>query len=302
MEKVTKSDIQKHKPKRHEGRIGDWKELFTKMVGEYRQDPKSLLGWPCPSWPVFNQAFGGSRPGEMIILTSETGEGKTTFAMNWAMEMAMAKYKPFLISLEVRWNQMSRIIAQRIAGKRFVKFTDTEMAFVGDMLNKLDGCYLDETGMMSFDYIQKAIEYACEVKKCRFVLLDHFDYIRRASSHGSSDAKVVGDMIRELSATAKRTGATLLVIVHPSKLESKGIKTREIGMDELKGSSSHKQEADAVISIYRPRPNENESVLRFQKIRDSEYGRYKNSFVRFEFDFEKLSYLEKSKSPEWGKP
>lgn len=302
MKLINSQEFANYKAPTYEGKIANLAELFDRLVVEYRKDPESIIGKPTANWSTFNTAFGGARAGELIVITADTGTGKTTFGMNWAMEMMQMKHRAFLVSLEVSWTAMARMMAQRLIQKQFTKFSKEDMALTHDLLSHLDGYFLDDTGLKPLEYVQKAIQYAAREMGCKFILLDHFDYLLRPNSQSWESAYVIGNMMRTLCATAKETDTTLVLIVHPSKLEQKGIKHREIGMDELKGSSSIKQEADAVLSLYNPNPEEHQMVLRFQKIRDPGHGMYRDSFIRFQFNPESLSYSEVSVAPEWGQP
>jgi replicative DNA helicase len=299
---ISEKEVNEYKPMEVEAKILPISTLFDNLISIYGKDPKEIEGWPTRSWLAFNEAFGGARPRELIVLTADSGTGKSTFALNWALEMMRVKHTTFLISLEMTWTEVAVTLANRIGGKRFPSFVAGDMAAVKGVLDELNGYYLDQGGAKSLDFIVKAIKYATAEKGCRFIVLDHFGYIQREKTNGWEGATIIGDMVRRLVTTAKQTNSTIVLIVHPSKLDDKGVKSREVGMDELKGSSDIKQEASAVMSLYRSNEESGESILRFQKIRSPLYGRYRGSFIRFQFDPRNLEYRETSVRPEWGKP
>jgi len=300
MDKITKQHIQNWKEPEIMGRVSPGSELFSELIHAWKKDPRMLEGFPTLNWPAFNQAFGGARPGELIVVTADTGMGKTTFAVNWLMDFCRTKRAGFLVSLEIRWAEMARKIAQLISKKPLKKMTQEDLAGVGDILQHTPLWYFDANGPQRVDFLLKAIKYAAFEKNCQFIVVDHLDYLIRSVRSNEPLSYVIGDTMRQLCTVAHQTDATILLIVHPSKLESKGIGRREIGMDELKGSSSIKQEADAVLSSYRPNPNENETIIRFQKIRGMSHSRNTMSFLRYSFEPDSGQWLETSTKPEWG--
>lgn len=100
---------------------------------------------------------------------------------------------------------------------------------------------------------------------------------------------MVGDFLRRLAGLAHEYNVAILLIVHPTKTGEKGLKNREIGIDEMKGSSSIKQESDAVFSLFR---DKDFTYLRFLKIRHHLYSKYLNAMIAFRFDQTNLRFEE----------
>ena len=300
MESITRKEIEQYTPASYDSRLLPFKDLFNELVALHKEDPRNLEGFPTLSWPVFHEAFGGARPGELVVITADTGMGKTTFALNWMLDMIRSKKHSLLISLEMRWSAMAMILGQMIQGKRFTEFKDEDISAIYEVLKDLRGWYLFDNGPQKLEFISKAIEVAADKYGCQFVVLDHFDYIMRQMAFGQSESYLIGDIMRRLCGLAHRTKTTIVLIVHPSKTNQKGISHREIGMDELKGSSSIKQEADAVMSLYQPNPDMPETILRFQKIRAPWFSQNRDGFIRYRFDPNSLRLTEVSTKIEWG--
>jgi replicative DNA helicase len=56
-------------------------KLETRVLEELRNPPEGIQ---LPYWPTFNVMTGGLRGGELTLVTSGTGTGKTTFLANIA--------------------------------------------------------------------------------------------------------------------------------------------------------------------------------------------------------------------------
>lgn len=297
---ISQKDIDEHRVMPKDRGIKHISEVFIDLVDKWKQDPSYLTGKRTTCWPVFNSAFGGARPGELITLTSETGTGKTTFAMNWLMDTVRQGITSMVISLELPMFAIGQMIAQMITGKSFSEFDASVLGGVGEVLKGLPLYFLETNGKTKEDYIVKAMDYAGVKLGVKFILIDHMDYIEKnRTEKWVNDSYMIGDTMRRLCGKTREIEATTLLIAHPSKLEQKGVKMREVGIDELKGSSSIKQESDAVISVFRPDPGKNMTQVRFLKIRNGDFGRFVNGKLRMSFDPRSRLLTELSTSVEW---
>ncbi len=282
--------------------IKKFHEVFHEMVAMWGRDPKSIMGRPTADWKVFNEAFGGIRDGELITLTSDTGSGKTTFALNWLFQNLKQHVPCLIISLEIDMVQIAKTLGEMITGKNMHQWDKEIIGGLGEVFQKLPLFYLDTIGMTDENLIIKAMHYAGVEMGIKFVLLDHLDYIiKNKADHWMNESYVIGNTMRRISAKSKEIEICTLLIAHPSKLNVQGIKNREVGMDDLKGSSSIKQESDTVINIYRPDPGKNLTTLRFLKIRNGDYGLSRDGFIKFTFNPASKLLQELSTKLEWDK-
>lgn len=301
MHTISRDDLNNHSRASAPPQVKHISQMFDLLVESYLRDPREILGYPTLNWHAFNQAFGGARRGEVITVTGETGCGKTTFAINWLLDTIRQKKPSLLISLEIQWFSVLRQLAQMIQDKPFEKFGDTDIAGVGGVLRDLPLYVLDVNGMVPDKLVLTAIDYAVTQHAVQFVVLDHLDYINKTRGQSwQNESYVIGDFMRDLCGKAHELNTTIVVIAHPSKTMVKGVGRREIGLDELKGSSSIKQESDAVFGIYQPDPSIAETRLRFLKIRATGYSENTLSYLRFSFSKNTLKLTELSTQPEWG--
>lgn len=277
------------------------KELVSELVAAHLGDPNSTFGFPTSNWPVFNESFGGARPGELTVITAETGVGKTTFAINWLLDHCKQKRNGLIVSLEIGTRGLAKTIAQMVHGKSLKHFEDSDITAVGAILETLPLWWLDWTGMIRLEWLLAAIDHAADHFGINFIVIDHLDYIIKPATWSSNESTVVGDCMRMLAGKAKEKNVSLVLIAHPAKLNQQGIKRREVGLDELKGSSSIKQEADNVFGIHRPEDQKNVTQLRFLKIRDHEYGKNLHGKIMFTYNPASLQLIETSTELEWEK-
>lgn len=277
-------------------------ELFDNVIKARFPDSASIQGYPTTCWPVFNDAFGGLRPGEVTVITAETGTGKSTFALNWALDYA----KPggngvFCVSPEMSKQAIAEIIAQLIHKKPVPYFdhnTDlTDLIAVKEIFKHLNFWFFDHYGRLNIDFLIKAIWYAVCEKKTRLIVVDHLGYLVRREN-AETQALAIGNTMRDLVTAARQLNATILLIVHPAKLYTHG-KKRPVEVDDLKGSSDIKQEAANVFSLYKPNRATPETFLYFLKIRSHHFSKSVGGKIRFDFDPQSLCLKELSSTLEF---
>lgn len=281
---ITLEEIRDWRPKPKSASIIHISSLTDSFVSTWKSKPENIFGVPTSKWLKFNKYHGGMRHKELVVLTADTGLGKTTFAMNLMLDLANQDRGVFLASLEIDIETIFETLAGMISGKSIRDMTKNDVTSFLLVAKDLPIWALDHHGLLDEGLLIKAIEYAAEEKKCEFMLVDHLDYIVKARNQVQSEAYVVGDTMRRISGTARKTNTGILLIAHPAKLQEKGAKTREVGLDELKGSSSIKQEADSVWGLHRPNMGEATATLRFLKIRNRHFGMNRNQVINFVFD------------------
>lgn len=277
-------------------------ELSNLLIKAFRTSRESLYGRPLTCWPIFSESFGGTRPGELITVTGETGSGKSSLTLNWALNAARNGISALLVSLEERWEATAIRLASMTAKKPFKDFDPTDMGGIIEIWPGIKLWYLDVHGPQKDDYLLETIRVAKETLGIQLVVIDHLDYVEKTFRPNEGESYTIGHFLRRLCGTIHKHEVTAILVAHPKKLEVRGIGAREVGMDELKGSSSIKQESDAVISIYQPNRERNETILRFQKIRHPTYSRNTMGYLRFMFNSKTLWLEELSTAVEWGVP
>jgi len=272
-------------------------ELFSHVVEARASGTQRLKGYPTTCWPVFNEAFGGLRGGEVTVITAETGAGKTTFALNWAADYAKpGENGVFYVSVEMSKQATAEKLAQLIHRKPVSEFDQNtdfcDLRAVKEVFKNLNFWFFDHYGRLDMDRLTKAIWYAVCEKRTRLIVIDHLGYLIR-QDRSETQALAIGNTMRDLSLLANQLNVSILLVVHPGKLYLQG-KRRLVDLDDLKGSSDIKQEASNVISLFKPDRSTPETYLYFLKIRSHHHSSSVGGRLRFDFDHRSLWLSEVS--------
>ena len=237
-------------------------------------------------WKSMQEKFGGLRPGELTILSGDTGMGKTTFAVNIMYDLATQNNRSMIFSLETGpipiikkiYTMQARCEANRENAlgnyKEFFSWAQETNLFI-----------LDHYGHLPYEKLKMGLVWAAKKAECNCVLVDHFHSVTTPGL----DASHIEHMVMELKAIAQLLNIALIIICHPSKTKGDS-KERMIEMDDLKGSSGLKQYADNVMAVFYDKPN-GITKVKLHKIRDDRFGKNMGTVITYMMD-EFLTYQE----------
>lgn len=237
-----------------------------------------------------NEKLGGFRPGNLVILASRPGEGKSALAINLAFQVGWHARRPSLFfSLEMDRDQVSRRIfsseatrkAYQAAGEsgrpHRVELTDLDKAIEkGEMgLDArtqmisliLDGrlgvpqhhedpapLFIDDSP--SRTVLQIKVE-ASRIKSRHGLAAVFVDYLQLVKPRATMRRErgrheEVGEISRELKAMAKTLEVPVVAISQLSR-EIERREDRRPRLSDLRESGSLEQDADSVVFLHAPR-------------------------------------------------
>lgn len=228
---------------------------------------------------MFDGCFGlndktlGARGGEVIMVTSGSGMGKSTFvrqqALHWGtslgkrvglamLEEAVEETVEDLIGInnKVRLRQNEELRDQILNDGRFDKWYDE--LFSGDTFHLYDSFAEAEV-----DRLLAKMSYMRTGLGCDVIVLDHISIVVSASEE-SDERKMIDRLMTKLKSFAKTTGVILVVICHlknpeKGKAHEEG---RQVSITDLRGSGALRQLSDTIIALERNQQGDNpNSVL-----------------------------------------
>ena len=239
----------------------------------------------------FDRLQGGLRPCELTIITGETGSGKTTFAAAYLPYTLSQKGYPVLIaSFEMKPDSIQRKMVQITMGRPFKDLSQSEKEEALDFIEQLPIHYVDIYGQIGLKELKSAIFKSYKQFGINFVVLDHLHFFLKYSA--DQERQAIDTALRDIKSWAMQLNIHIFLIVHPTKLT---YDNKIVHLNDLKGSSGLKQFPDNVLSIWRPRGEDdlkkpqNEIVLHILKVRDDDGDEGK---IILSFDKRSQSYSD----------
>ena len=200
----------------------------------------------------------GLNKSDLILLAARPGMGKTSFALNVALNVAKSEKKTVAVfSLEMSREQLAtRLLSSEAcveSGRLWtgsLRETDWEkIAAAASVLNKVD-IRIDDNPMLSVADMNA---------KCRridglaLVVIDYLQLMTSASGNnrgGENRQQMVSDMSRMLKIMAKELNVPVICLSQLSRANEKRDDKRPM-LSDLRESGAIEQDADIVLFLYR---------------------------------------------------
>ena len=194
---------------------------------------------------------------DLVIIGGASSMGKTSFALNVAVNAARQGYNVVVFSYEMSVNQMLMRMISGDAGidnKHMLKgiIYDKEWTDIHNSIGRFDKMplYIDECRNTSLKYLLNRMRQYVITKKIDMVVVDYLQLISYNIS-GRSREQEVSHVTRALKNLAKELDITVLALSQLSRNVSKRDGGRPT-LADLRESGEIEQAADTVIFVYRP--------------------------------------------------
>jgi len=217
-------------------------------------------------------------PGELVIVSGNTGLGKSTFVMNLVAKLP--KMSTLFLSLENTWH---------LTFRRFVQMTH------GLTKEEAIESYKDTKRRAEFQKSFEHIQISCDPpelgrlkegiarSKPRLVVVDTTDMVFVKGVH--DEIGKMNEIINGLKAVAQSQECIIIAVHHVNKeAEHNGV----VKMSNLKGTSNVSQKADKVLVINGER-NELRRMISTEKARDEGYMQLMFEFSKTKMQFNQVS-------------
>lgn len=244
----------------------------------------------------------GARGGEVIMVTSGSGMGKSTFVRQQALQWGTAMGKKVglamleesveetaedLIGLHnrVRLRQSDSLKREIIENGKLDQWFDE--LFGNDAFHLYDSFAEAET-----DRLLAKLAYMRSGLGCDVIILDHISIVVSASGE-SDERKMIDNLMTKLKGFAKSTGVVLVVICHlknpdKGKAHEEG---RPVSITDLRGSGALRQLSDTIIALERNQQGDMPNLVLVRILK-----------CRFTGDTGIAGYMEYNKETGWLEP
>jgi len=233
--------------------ISDALDSVFRLV-EHKERPGIPTGFQ-----KFDEMTNGLQPSQLIIVAGRPSMGKTTFAMNIALHVAVEKKLPVAIfSLEVTREQLAlnllcsyaRVNAHSVRRGTLSRRQLDDLIEAGDILAKAPIFIDDSSSLTTLEAKAKARRLKSSHKDLSLVIVDYLQLM----SHSSADSREqeISAISRSLKSMARDLNVPVIAISQLSRAvehrEKEGHRPR---LSDLRESGAIEQDADVVVLLYR---------------------------------------------------
>lgn len=221
------------------------------------------VGYLFSGCPGLNEKTLGMRGGEVIMVTSGSGMGKSTFVRQQMLSLARdqgLKVGGALLEESVEETGQDLVgIANGVRLRQQPKEYKESLVADGtfdkwfDELFSTDQFHLyDSFAEAECDRLLAKLHYMRTGLGCDVIVLDHISIVVSASEE-SDERKMIDRLMTKLKGFAKSTGAVVIVICHLKNPEKGRAheEGRPVSITDLRGSGALRQLSDTVIALER---------------------------------------------------
>ncbi len=231
-------------------------QLF-KRIEILVRERRDIIG--IPSYlQALDSMTSGFQAGDLIIVAGRPGMGKTSFALNIALNVARNMRLPVLIfSLEMSKEQIAQRILSLLANVplqhlRTGRLNERELVRLTQALRTLKTIpiYIDDTSnITALEIRSKARRLKLQRKQLGLIVIDYIQLIL-PTGRRESRSQELSEISRSLKALAKELEVPLIVLSQLSREVERRIDKRPM-LSDLRESGAIEQEADLVLFLYR---------------------------------------------------
>ena len=171
---------------------------------------------------------GGMRGGELVVISGETGQGKTLFAQTITCNLNKIDIPNLWFSYEMS-----------------PYYLKTKFVQMGQTLN--DPIFSPITlSNGTIDFITEEIQEAVDEEGCKVVFIDHLHYLIPLQQSINASL-LIGGIVRELKKIAVKFNIIIILIAHTKKI----YQDEELSLSSVRDSSLVCQESDYVFLVQR---------------------------------------------------
>lgn len=265
----------------------------------FRENPK---GWPT-GWNCLDEAIGGWRPGEVTLVTGQSGAGKTTFVLDAAYRQAATGKKIMVCAIEGGPTFAAVKLIRRHVGKDPYKAGKESCVQAIEEFGQ-SFVMFRHVGAVDSAKFRETLDYCVRGLCCNCIVVDHLHFMTKRDSRKRWD--IQDQIIMDCQTIISTSQSHMWLLAHsnaPKQYTNRDDYT--VQLSDIKGHTEAFQDVANVLSVYRPRSNDREDLRDELGLYPAavvslkqrmEYGR--EALIEMKLDKEKAMYLD----PEEGIP
>ena len=235
---------------------GDAMDEVLGNIDRYIDDPTALAG-PSTGWKGLDRLLDGYRPGGVTAIYAKTSSYKSTFVANSAHHLALNDVPVMLFTTETPTREiMERLLQiELMVNFRTLKYErrlyqiQAQIRDAAEMVRQYPIWICDQSAM-DIGYVMGAVARQSTRRKLAVVVIDLIDHVssKFLSRSETESERYVSQQVKVM---AKREELHVVETTHVKKPDRFMVSAHKpyIDPEEVKGSTSKIQDADASISL-----------------------------------------------------
>ena len=258
------------KPYRPDGIVAGT-DLYEKCVTDI-DDLKDSVLYPFES---LNNKTKGARHGELYVITSGSGMGKSTLLRELEFYFGQTE-NCGIVALEESNRTTGLELMSLYCNRRLrlypeaVSESERSDAFNATIGNGRYYLY-DHFGSLDSGNLLSKIRYLVVGLGCKRIFLDHISIVVSGMDNADDggERKAIDKLMTNLRSLVEETGCTMFVVSHLKRPEGKGHEEGgKVSLSQLRGSGGIAQLADMVIGLERNQQGNNPNVLTIRLLKN----------------------------------
>lgn len=254
--------------------------------------------------PKLDNILGGFQKGDLILLASRPGIGKTTLSLNLARAVALKENTPVgIFSLEMSKEQLADRLIATEAGISLWKLRtgklseEEDFTKIQNALTSLSQAplYIDDVASTNVLQMRAMARRLQTDKGLSLLIIDYLQLIQPRNPR-ENIVQQITEISRSLKSLAKELNVPILALSQLSRaIEYRRPDQQQPKLSDLRESGSLEQDSDIVMFIYRRDMKESNADLIIAKHRNGPTGK-----INLFFDKDLVSFREVEKGYQEG--
>jgi len=218
----------------------------------------------------------GIRYQELTTITSGSGQGKSTFCRQLAVNLLTKGVRVGYLALEESNRRTALGLMSTAVGKALHIGEHDRQELEDDFHSTLANWNLylfDGFGSFDPDVIYNRIEYLASGLECRVIFLDHLSIL--LSGLDGDERRTIDQTMTRLRSLVERTGISLFLVSHLRRSNNDRTSHEEggrVSLSQLRGSAGIAQLSDQVIALERNQQSDDERDIATLRIIKNRYS------------------------------
>ncbi|TGN10014.1 replicative DNA helicase [Leptospira ilyithenensis] len=207
----------------------------------------------------FDQKTTGLKTHELMILAARPGNGKTTFALNIAANVALKERKTVAIfSLEM--SRLELLLKLLSAEARIDSYsiksgtlTQAQMSQLKDAVATIttSSIYIDDSGYLTIQEFSARVRQLRTTEDIGLIIVDYLQLMSDPRAAQGGRQQEVANISRGLKQMAREVGCPVIALSQMNRSIESRSKDQRPQLSDLRESGAIEQDADIVCFIYR---------------------------------------------------